>query len=122
MIARYGPPVFQILTGLSGTYNVALMKAEPVGKVEKRFVFHLLSHPAINAAVVAQSERTAGQSGVNLNFLNNYSTYCPPPALQRRFAAIVESAEQQKTRLRAHLTELDTLFASLQDRAFKGAL
>lgn len=27
MIARYGPPVFQILRGLSGSYNVALMKA-----------------------------------------------------------------------------------------------
>ena len=46
----------------------------------------------------------------------------PPLPLQRRFAAIVESVEQQKTRLRAHLTELDTLLASLQDRAFKGAL
>ena len=46
----------------------------------------------------------------------------PPLPLQRRFAAIVESVEQQKTRLRAHLAELDTLFASLQDRAFKGAL
>ena len=41
---------------------------------------------------------------------------------QRRFAAIVESAEQQKTRLRAHLAELDTLFAALQHRAFNGAL
>ena len=48
--------------------------------------------------------------------------YLPPLPLQRRFATIVESVEQQKTRLRAHLTELDTLFASLQDRAFKGAL
>src|SRR5688572_27584092 len=27
MIGRYGPPVFQILRGLSGAYNVALMKA-----------------------------------------------------------------------------------------------
>lgn len=48
--------------------------------------------------------------------------YLPPLPLQRRFATIVESVEQQKTRLRAHLAELDTLFASLQDRAFKGAL
>lgn len=48
--------------------------------------------------------------------------FVPPLPLQRRFAAIVESVEQQKTRLRAHLAELDTLFASLQDRAFKGAL
>lgn len=43
----------------------------------------------------------------------------PPLDLQRRFAAIVESVEQQKARLRAHL---DALFASLQSRAFNGAL
>ena len=46
----------------------------------------------------------------------------PPLHLQRRFASIVESVEQQKTRQRAHLAELDTLFASLQSRAFRGEL
>jgi type I restriction enzyme S subunit len=122
MIARYGPPVFQILTGLSGSYNVALMKAEPIGPVEKPFIFHLLNHPAVNGAVVAQSERTAGQSGVNLRFLNKYPAYLPPLDLQNRFAAIVGSVEQQKARQRAHLAELNTLFASLQSRAFRGGL
>lgn len=29
MIGRYGPPIFQILRGLEGAYNVALMKAKP---------------------------------------------------------------------------------------------
>lgn len=46
----------------------------------------------------------------------------PPLDLQRRFAAIVESVEQQKARQRAHLAELDTLFASLRQRAFNGEL
>ena len=46
----------------------------------------------------------------------------PPLDLQRRFAAIVESVEQQMARQRAHLAELDTLFASLQSRAFRGDL
>lgn len=122
MIARYGPPVFQILTGLSGSYNVALMKAEPIGQLEKRFVFHLLSHPSVNAAVVAQSERTAGQSGVNLQFLNNYPAYLPPPGEQHRFAAIDNSVGQQTARQRAHLAGLETLSASLQSRAFRGEL
>jgi type I restriction enzyme S subunit len=122
MIARYGPPVFQILTGLSGSYNVALMKAEPIGLLEKRFVFHLLSHPSVNAAVVAQSERTAGQSGVNLQFLNNYPAYLPPPGEQHRFAAIDNSVGQQTARQRAHLAGLETLSASLQSRAFRGEL
>ena len=46
----------------------------------------------------------------------------PPLDLQCRFAAIVDSVEQQMARQRAHLTELDTLFASLQSRAFRGDL
>jgi len=46
----------------------------------------------------------------------------PPLPLQQRFASIVEAIEKQKTRLKAHLSELDTLFASLQSRAFQGEL
>ena len=46
----------------------------------------------------------------------------PPLDLQHRFAAIVESIERQKASQRAHLAELDTLFASLQSRAFRGDL
>ena len=46
----------------------------------------------------------------------------PPHNLQRRFATIFESIEHQKTSQRAHLAELDTLFASLQSRAFRGDL
>ena len=46
----------------------------------------------------------------------------PPLDLQQRFAAIVEAIEEQKSRYQAHLNELDTLFASLQSRAFNGEL
>ena len=46
----------------------------------------------------------------------------PPVDLQHRFAKIVESVEQQKVRQRSHLAELDSLFASLQSRAFQGDL
>jgi type I restriction enzyme, S subunit len=46
----------------------------------------------------------------------------PPLPLQLRFVSIVEAIEKQKARLKAHLAELDTLFASLQSRAFQGEL
>lgn len=46
----------------------------------------------------------------------------PPIDLQRHFSAIVESVEQQGGAQRAHLAELDTLFACLQSRAFQGEL
>ena len=54
--------------------------------------------------------------------LNRMPILVPLLDLQRRFAAVVESIEEQKASQRAHLAELDTLFASLQSRAFRGDL
>ena len=59
---------------------------------------------------------------LNQRQLNRAKLLVPPLDLQRRFAAIVESVEQQKARQQAHLTEVNTLFASLQSRAFRGDL
>ena len=59
---------------------------------------------------------------LTLVILNRMPILVPPLDLQRRFAAVVESIEKQKARQRAHLAELDTLFASLQSRAFRGDL
>ncbi|EIZ1293720.1 restriction endonuclease subunit S, partial [Escherichia coli] len=73
MIARYGPPVFQILRGLSGSYNVALMKASPKENIRKGFIFYLLQLPEYHDVVVKNSERTAGQTGVNLELLNKFN-------------------------------------------------
>ena len=46
----------------------------------------------------------------------------PPISLQQTFAARIQAVEALKTTHRAALTELDTLFASLQHRAFAGQL
>lgn len=54
--------------------------------------------------------------------MKKFNLILPPLNLQHRFATIVQSIEAQKSRLRAHLAELDTLFASLQHRAFNGEL
>lgn len=61
-------------------------------------------------------------SFLNTTRLKSLVVPLPPLDLQNRFATIVESVECQKANQRAHLTELDTLFASLQSRAFRGDL
>ncbi len=64
-----------------------------------------------------------GTMGIlNAGILKQLIVPLPPLPLQQRFASIVEAIEKQKARLKAHLAELDTLFASLQSRAFKGEL
>ena len=65
---------------------------------------------------------TNGTHKVNQRLLSSIVLPVPTVDLQLRFAAIVESTEEQRIRHRAHLAELDTLFASLQSRAFRGDL
>ena len=66
--------------------------------------------------------REGVKAGLNFNDVKSIRLTNPPLDLQHRFAASVESVEEQKTGQRAHLAELDTLFASLQSRAFRGDL
>jgi len=93
MIARYGPPIFQILRGLEGAYNVALMKAIPDEiKVTKDYLFYLLQNEKIQNFVVANSQRSAGQSGVNTDLLNSYQIFLPPLKTQHQ---IVKKLDRQ---------------------------
>lgn len=61
MIGRYGPPVFQILRGIKGAYNVALMKAIPnESMVSKDFLFYFLQNSSIQNYIISISQRSAG--------------------------------------------------------------
>ncbi len=64
----------------------------------------------------------AARANVSLANLRELPIPLPPLPLQQKFAAIVESIERQKSTQRAHLAELDALFAALQHRAFRGEL
>ena len=59
---------------------------------------------------------------INKEHLEKFPIIFPPLDLQHRFATIVETVEQQKARQRQNMTDLDTLFASLTQRAFRGEL
>jgi type I restriction enzyme S subunit len=122
MIARYGPPVFQILRGLEGCYNVALMKAENTDRTTKDFIFYLLQIPEIHDVVVANSQRTAGQSGTNLTLLKGLELPIPPIEKQIEIAAILNSIETYRATAQSYCNAAEELFSSLVQRAFKGEL
>ncbi|MGB7511427.1 MAG: restriction endonuclease subunit S [Pelodictyon phaeoclathratiforme] len=126
MIGRYGPPVFQILRGLSGAYNVALMKAVPSVNLDKGYLFFLLQWPEIQYDVIAQSQRAAGQSGVQKEFLEKYEIPLPPLTEQQRIVILLEEqmamVEKARIAAEAELKAINTLPAALLRRAFNGEL
>jgi len=92
MIGRYGPPIFQILRGLEGAYNVALMKAVPSGSVDSNYLFYFLKQDELFQLLDGLSQRTAGQSGVDMMTLKSYPMLLPPLPEQKRIAAILDKA------------------------------
>ena len=82
---------------------------------------YFLEHP-IARRYLERNVKGAIMSGLNMRIIKALPIPAAPLDLQHRFAAIVESIEHQKANQRAHLAELDTLYASLQFRAFRGDL
>ena len=82
---------------------------------------YFLEHP-IARRYLERRAKGAIMSGLNMGIIKALPIPAAPFDLQRRFAAIVHSVEQQRASQRAHLAELNILFASLQARAFRGDL
>ncbi|WP_143873450.1 restriction endonuclease subunit S [Catenovulum sediminis] len=127
MIGRYGPPVFQILRGLDGAYNVALMKAVPNEELlTKDYLFWFLQSPSIQNYVIGISQRAAGQSGVNKKALEKYLIPVPSKAIQHdivdKVGQLVDKSRNLEAEVTAEMTSLNQLKASILDSAFKGEL
>ncbi|WP_319231095.1 restriction endonuclease subunit S [Draconibacterium orientale] len=127
MIGRYGPPVFQILRGLEGAYNVALMKAVPDEKVVKKdFLFYFLQNSKIQNFIISISQRSAGQSGVNKKALEQYDIVIPPLNVQDIAITKIKDLQDKLSKLQKEqqdkLKNLKALKESILDKAFKGEL
>lgn len=127
MIGRYGPPVFQILRGLKGAYNVALMKAIPDEKIIlKDYLYYFLMNGKIQNYIISISQRAAGQSGVNKKALEAYEMAIPPLKEQQKIVNTIKAAipkiDQAKELTNQNLEHLNSLKNSLLDQAFKGEL
>ena len=91
-------------------------KASPI------YVENFINSPGGRRSLIGTSRTTSGLNTISVSKVCGSRIQLPSLDLQHRFGSIVESVEQQKASQRAHLAELDTLFASLQSRAFRGDL
>ncbi|HRO79469.1 MAG TPA: restriction endonuclease subunit S [Acinetobacter towneri] len=86
MIGRYGPPIFQILRGIKGAYNVALIKAIPKEKIEKEYLYYFLKSEKLFELMDMLSQRSSGQTGIELPALKAYPIPLPPKKEQTAIA------------------------------------
>ena len=117
MIGRYGPPIFQILKGIKGSYNVALMKAIPKAG-NKEFIRYFLKQDCLFQYLDGLSQRTAGQSGIEMSALKTYPFPYPPIELQEEFEKFAKQVDKSKVAVQKALDETQLLFDSLMQEYF----
>lgn len=76
MIARYGASVARICWGLTGAYNVALVRVEPVSLHLKEFLRSYLQSETFQSLLIGMSGRTA-QAGFNKSNLKSVQLAIP---------------------------------------------
>jgi len=108
MIGRYGPPIFQILRGIEGAYNVALLKAIPSERIHREFFFNVLKQEKLFQLIDSRSQRSSGQTGVEMPALKGYRLSLPPFPEQRSIATVLSDMD-------ALLRSLDQLIAKKRD-------
>ena len=117
MIGRYGPPIFQILQGIEGSFNVALMKATPkMGNRE--FIRQFLKQDCLLEYLEGLSKRTAGQDGIQMDKLKSYPFPFPPLELQDQFANFIKQTNKSKLTIQQSLDKLEILKKALIQQYF----
>ena len=108
MIGRYGPPIFQILKGIEGAYNVALIKTIPTKKIDRLYWYYFLKQEKLFRFMELLSRRSSGQTGVELPALRAYELPLPPMKEQLDIATALADMD-------ALISGLDQLIAKKRD-------
>lgn len=96
MIGRYGPPIFQILRGIEGAYNVALIKAIPNEEIiNKNYLYYFIKNEHLFKLIDGLSQRTSGQTGIDMDVLKKYIIPIPNLTEQEKIAEILSTVDEQ---------------------------
>jgi len=91
-------------------------------KANPKFISYSIHSSPYIINQFASKNRGAIMNGLNLGLIKETKLRKAPIELQNQFAAIVDKVEVLKVRYTQSLTELENLYGSLSQRAFKGEL
>lgn len=95
LIGRYGASVGQILRGLAGAYNVALMKTKPNKTIiSKGWLYAYLNSPLFQQPLMRASSRSA-QNGFSKNDISSFEVPLPPLEEQKNLIARLDEIFEQ---------------------------
>jgi type I restriction enzyme S subunit len=113
LIGRYGASIGKICTGLSGAYNVALIKTIPnTGILDRNFLLYILKGYDFQNFISNIGSRAA-QAGFNKTDLENFIFPLPPLPQQQKIANILDAADALRQNNKALSAKYDELKSAL---------
>lgn len=103
---------------LCGTGSIFIRPTENLNPI---FLYNIISSASMRK-VLENSAKGITMKNLNSGIIENLKIPVPPIELQTQFAQIVEKTEALKTQYQQSLTELENLYGSLSQKAFKGEL
>ena len=105
-----------------GLCSADIYPLTPAQGVTREFLCHLLRSDVFTKYASAVSTSRANIPKINRTELENYVTICPPLSEQHRFSQIAQLASHLTEIQEASLEEINELFQSLMQKAFRGEL
>ncbi|MCH6201316.1 restriction endonuclease subunit S [Aquiflexum sp. LQ15W] len=103
---------------LCGTGSIFI---RPTEKLNPIFLYNIISSASMRK-VLENSAKGITMKNLNSGIIENLKIPVPPIEIQTQFAQIVEKTEVLKTQYKQSLQELENLYGSLSQRAFRGEL
>lgn len=113
--------VFQGWDGPANVNQAVAVVTLDLTKVEIEFIARFLNSQR-GQEILLGNRVEGARANISLTDLRELDILLPPLDLQSQFTRRVETVERLKVAHRAHLAELESLFGSLQYRAFRGEL
>lgn len=103
-------------------YAGYLIRLRTSADLDPEYLGAFMNLPPTKRTLQSMCKSIVGMANINATEVQRIKLPLPPPEMQRRFSEARERVARRRDALHAHLDRLDTLFASLQQRAFRGEL
>lgn len=91
-------------------------------KMTELYTSHFINSPVGRSQMFRAGKTTSGLNTISSKNVKEIEVLMPPIPLQTKFATIVEKVEVIKSHYQQSLTDLETLYGALSQKAFKGEL
>ena len=103
-------------------YAGYLVRLRPKRSLNSEYLGTFMNLPTTKLLLRGMCKSIVGMANINAREVQTVRLPLPPQDRQAAFSAAQADVAQQRVRLERQLISLDTLFASLQHRAFRGEL